>query len=371
MQIFHNRGIIVVLTGLTKKHLNSNFLWLCMKKRGVALSMLLASEVVAAAIILMLLMNHAARWSSTERPYQAYLAKDMALVIDSLYSSPGGNILVNYTQNASNYTVSINEEKVLLYRKGLEIDDISRKFVKTETDKVIAKLLEKPNKIQFAKIGNKIIIDNQIRINLNTLSCDKTKGESLKDKKILVDPGYEKDSVKPSNETCSIANSFIFKVTNTWVNYPNILSTRNLNEYDEDEGILSINCNDPSKSDKPIDADVIIRFRAGKDKDATKNNIKAFIVSGSDKEKESRKLACLIINSILENKALDNIKITGISIVPIDLEIADKDFPDGIKDKIFVMLEIGNTESDDGKELLKKIPELGDSISKGFIEYGK
>ncbi len=342
-----------------------------MKKRGAALSMLLASEVVAAAIILLLLLNHAARWSSTERPYQAYLAKDMALVIDSLYSSPGGNILVNYTQNASNYTVSINNENVLLYRKGPEIDDISRKFVKTETDKVIAKPLEKPNKIQFAKIDNKIIIDNQIRINLNTLSCDKTEGESLKDKKILVDPGYEKDNIKPSNETCSIANSFIFKLTNVWVNYPNIFSTRNLHEYDEDEGILSINCNDPSKSDKSPEADVIISFRTGKDNDITNNNIKAFIVSGSGKEKESRKLACLILNFILENKALDDTKITGVSIVPFDVEATDKDFPDGIKDKIFVMLEIGNTESDDGKELLKKIPELGDPISKGFIEYGK
>ena len=342
-----------------------------MKKRGAALSMLLASEVVAAAIVLLLLMNHSARWSRTERPYQAYLAKDMALVINSLYSSPGGNILVNYTQNASNFTVSIDEENVLLYRKGPEIDGISRKFVKTETDKVIAKLLEKPNKIQFAKIGNKIIIDNQLEVNLNTLSCDETKGESLKDKKILVDPGYEKDNVKPSNKTCSIANSFIFKVTNAWVNYPNILSTRNLHEYDEDEGILSINCNDPSKSDKSTDADVVISFREGKDKDTTKNNIKAFIVSDSDKEKESRKLACLIINFILENKAFDDIRITGISIVPVDLDINNKDFPDEIKDKIFVMLEIGNSESDDGKELLEKIPELGDSISKGFIEYGK
>jgi len=342
-----------------------------MKKRGMAFSMILASEVVAAAIILLLLMNHAMRWSSTERPYQAYLAKDIALVINSLYSSPGGNILVGYTQNASNFTVSIDEENVLLYRKGPEIDDISRKFVKTETDKVIAKLLEKPNKIQFAKIGNKIIIDNQLKINLNTLSCDETIGESLKDKKILVDPGYEKDNVKPSNETCSIANSFIFKVTNAWVNYPNILSTRNLNEYSEDEGVLSINCNDPSKTDELSDANVVISFREGKDKDITKNNIKAFIVSGSDKEKESRKLACLIINSILENKDLDNTKITGVSIVPVDVEATDKDLPDKIKDKIFVMLEIGNTESEQGKLLLEKVYELGGSISKGFIEYGK
>ena len=159
---------------------------------------------------------------------------------------------------------------------------------------------------------------------------------------------------------CNIANSFIFKITNAWVNYPNILSTRNLNEYSEDEGILSINCNDPSKSDKPSDADVVISLRAGKDNDITKNNIKAFIVSGSEKEEESKGLACLIVNSILENKALDEVNITGVSIVPVDLEATERDFPDGIKDKIFVMLEIGNSESKDGEELLKKINKKRD-----------
>lgn len=341
-----------------------------MKKRGAAFSMLLASEVVAAAIILLLLFNHAMRWSSSERPYQAYLAKDMALVIDSLYSSPGGNILVDYTQNASNFTVSINEEKVLLYKKDIGTDDISRKFIRIENNKIDATLKE-PDKIQFAKIGNEILIDNLVQANLNKLTCDEFTGEKLTNKKILVDPGYEKGKIEPSREMCDIANSFIFKLTNTGVNYFNIISTRNLNEYDEDEGILSINCNDLSKSDKLYDADVIISLRAGKDKDITKNNIKAFIVSGSDKEKESRKLACLIINSILENNALDDIKITGASIVPVDLEATDKDFPEGIKNRIFVMLEIGNTESEQGKLLLEKVPELGDSIYKGFIEYGE
>ncbi len=342
-----------------------------MKKRGVAFSMLLASEVVAVAIILLLLFNHAMRWSSTERPYQAYLAKDMALIINSLYSSPGGNIIVNYTQDASNFTVNISKEKVLLYKKGPETDEISRKFIGTKIDKIDEKLLKNPKEIQFAKIGNEILIDNLVQANLNKLTCDELTGEKLTNKKILIDPGYEKDNIKPSGETCDIANSLIFKLTTIGVNYFNIFSTRNLNEYSEDGGMLSINCNDPSKSDKPIDSDVTIRIRAGKDKDTTKNNIKAFIVSGSVKEKESRKLACLIINSILKNKAFDDIRITGVSIVPVDVEATDKDLPDKIKDKIFVMLEIGNSESEDGKELLEKIPELGDSISKGFIEYGK
>lgn len=339
-----------------------------MNKRGVVRSMFLAGEIVGAAIVTFLLISSAVKWSDSETPYKAYLARDMALVIDSLFSSPG-NIIINYAQNVSKYYIDFNENSTTVYKKT-KIDGMSYKFVGYKGFEMDL-TLENPAKIQFAKINDEIFIGESLKKNLNTLKCDETTKESLKDKKILVDPGYEKDNLNPSNKICDIANSFIFKITNAWVNYLNIFSTRNLNEYDEDEGIISINCNDPSKTDESSEADVVISLREGKDEYTTKNNIKAFIVSGSGKEKESRKLACLIINSILENKAFDDIWITGASIVPVDLELNNKEFPERIKDKIFVMLEIGNSESDDGKELLKKIPELGGSISNGFIEYGK
>jgi len=339
-----------------------------MKKRGVVRSMFLAGEIVGAAIVAFLLISSAVKWSDSETPYKAYLVRDMALVIDTLFSSPG-NIIINYTQDVSKYYIDFNENSVTVYKK-IQIDGMSYKFVGRKGFEMDL-TLENPAKIQFAKINDEVAIGESLKKNLNILKCDETTGESLKDKKILVDPGYEKDNVNPSKEICNIANYFIFKVTNAWVNYLNIFSTRNLHEYDEDGGIISINCNDPSKTDELSEADVVISLKEGKDEDTTKNNIKAFIVSGSVKEKESRKLACLIINYILENKAFDNIRITGVSIVPVDIEATDKDFPEGIQDKIFVMLEIGNSESEDGKELLEKIPELGDSIYKGFMEYGK
>lgn len=352
-----------------------------MKKRGVAFPMLLASEVVVAAIILLLLMNHAVKWSSSERPYQAYLAKDMALIISSLYSSPGGNILIDYTQNASNFTVSINEENVSLYRKGPKTDDISRKFIGTETDKIITKLLEKPNKIQFAKIGNKIIIDNQLKVNLNTLFCDETTGETLKDKKILIDPGYEEGNIEESKKICNIGNGLISNIIAEGFDPLNILSTI---KFDVGEP-KSLYCKDISKTDASIDANVIISLRAGK-YDNEKNNIKAFIISGSGKEKESKILACLIINSILSNKRVNDVNIDGVSIIPVNLETTNENFPkyiflkNGEKaedfnaadfDKTFVLLEIGNAESEQGKLLLGKISELGNSIAKGLIDYGK
>jgi len=357
-----------------------------MKKRGTSMVLFYLGEIVAIVIVALLLISTSFRIADSKTPNKVYVANDLALVMDSIFSSPG-NIIINYTENVSNYTIEFNKDSILIYSIDKNLDNVERKFVGYK-DYTMDIKFTKPKSIQFARIGGEIIVDKKINKNINTLSCNKIiidNTENLKDKKILVDPGYEKGKTKPSEEMCNIANSFIFKITNAWVNYPNILSTRNF-KYSGDKGILSINCDDPSKSDKPSEADVIISLRTGKDNDIEKNNIKAFIVSGSDKEKESKKLACLIINSILENKDLDEVNITGVSIVPVDLETTDENFPkyiflkNGEKaenfnaadfDKIFVLLEIGNSESEDGKELLKKITKLGDSISKGFMKYGK
>ena len=322
--------------------------------------------------------------TSTERPYKEYLAKDIALSIDSVFASPG-NIIVDYTGNLTDYSVDLTADSVKVYK---ELDDgITRKFVPSKNIEVNEITLKKSKDIFFTKTGNEMFIDDSAHANLNVLSCDKLdeKEEKLKDKKILIDPDYEKDKIKPSEKICYIANSFISEINNVWVNHLNIFSTRNLNEYDEDEGILSINCNDPSKSDASIDANAIISLRAGK-YDNEKNSIKAFIISGSKKEKKSKILACLIINSILSNKRLNDVNIDGVSIIPVDLETTNENFPKDIFlkngeeagdfeaadfDKIFVLLEIGNTESEDGEILLSKISELGNSIAKGLVDYGK
>ena len=340
-----------------------------MNKRGIERPMFFLGEIVGAAIIAWLLINTALTQSSNETPYMDYLAKDMALVIDSLFSSPA-SILINYTENTLDYSINFNEDSVIVHHP--DSYSKTRKFIGSKTSKIDATLKE-PDKIRFAKIGNEILIDNVVQANLNTLTCDELTGEKLTNKKILIDLGYEKQDIETSKEICLIANSFIANIikkeddTSKGFDSSNILSTM---KFDVGEPKL-IYCEDMSESDIPTDADVIISLRAGKNKDAAKNNIKAFIVSGSEKEKESKKLACLIINSILENKALDKIKITGVSIVPVDFDLVDVDFKEGIKDDIFVILEIGNTESGYGKNLLEKAPELGNSIGKGVMSYGK
>lgn len=355
-----------------------------MNKRGVERSLFLVGEIVGAALVAVLLISNAMQWTSTERPYKEYLAKDIALSIDSIFASPG-NIIVNYTSNLTDYSVNLTGNSVSIYNSDLEQSNkITRKFVPSENIEVNEITLEKPKNIFFMKTGNEIFIDDSAHANLNILTCDKLdeKEEKLKDKKILIDPGYGKDNIKESKKICNIGNSLISNIITEGFDPLNILSTI---KFDVGE-LKSLYCEAISKSDAPNEADVIISLRAGKDKDVTKNNIKAFIISSSKKENESKILACLIINSILGNKRLNDVNIDGTSIVPVNLETTNKNFPKDIFlkneekaedfkaadfDKIFVLLEIGNAESEQGKLLLEKILELGNSIAKGLIDYGK
>ena len=351
-----------------------------MDKRGVSRSMFLVGEIVGAAIIAVLLISNAMQWASTERPHKEYLAKDIALSIDSVFASPG-NIIVNYTGNLANYSVDLTADSVKVYKEPN--DGITRKFVPSENVEVNGITLKKKQNIFFKKTGNEIFMDDSAHANLNILSCDKLdeKKEKLKNKKILIDPGYGEDNIEESTKICNIGNSLISNIIIEGFDPLNILSTI---KFDVGEP-KSLYCEAISKSGAPNDADVIISFKAG-EYDNEKNNIKAFIISGSKKEKESRALACKIINSIINNKRLNSINIDGISIVPVDLETTNENFPKYIFlkdeekfedfktadfDKIFVLLEIGNIESEQGSLLLERVSELGNSIAKGLIDYEK
>ncbi|MBU4284235.1 MAG: hypothetical protein KJ968_03940 [Nanoarchaeota archaeon] len=353
-----------------------------MNKRGVSRSLFLVGEIVGAALVAVLLISNAMQWTSTERPYKEYLAKDIALSIDSIFASPG-NIIVNYTGNLTDYSVDLTGNSVSIYDDLKQNSEITRKFVPSENIEVNGITLEKPKNIFLAKAGDEIFISDSASANLNILNCDKLdeKEAKLKDKKILIDPGYGEGNIEESKKICNIGNSLISNMITEGFDSSNILSTI---KFDEGE-TRSLYCDHISKSDASIDANAIISLRAGK-YDNKKNSIKAFIISGSKKEKESKILACFIINSILGNKRLNDVNIDGTSIVPVDLETTNENFPKDIFlkngekvedfktadfDKIFVLLEIGNAESEQGKLLLEKIPELGNSIAKGLIDYGK
>ena len=354
-----------------------------MNKRGVSRSLFLIGEIVGAALIAVLLISNAMQWTSTERPYKEYLAKDIALSIDSIFASPG-NIIVNYTGNLTDYSVNLTGNSVSIYKDDSEQSNkIIRNFVPSENIEISDATLEKPKNIYLAKAGDEIFISDSAHANLNILSCDKLdeKEEKLKNKKILIDPGYGEDYIGESKKICNIGNSLISNIIIEGFDPLNILSTI---KFDEGE-TKSLYCDHISKSDAPIDANAIISLRTGK-YDNEKNSIKAFIISGSEKEKESKILACIIINSILSNKRLNDVNIDGVSIIPVNLETTNENFPkyiflkEGEKaedfeaanfNKIFVLLEIGNAESEQGKLLLEKVPELGNSIAKGLIDYGK
>ena len=340
----------------------------------MANSTLIAIEIVGAAFVSLLLITNAMKWADSETPYKAYLAKDIGLVIESLIASPG-NAQINYSRDISGYIIEIDSNSVTVYTKK-ESDGMTRNFIPMNGIKMSSINLENPKNLCFAKINDEIIIKENIKENLDLIYCPEKTKYKKENIKLLVNLKQEKNK-ETYQKLCWIANSFIINIGNKKF-VDDIISTRKLHEKTNEDEIPQINCMDESYFIPEESADIILSIKSG-DYNDNSNSIKAFVLSGSKNEQESQRLACLIINSIIKNKVMENIKITGASVVPVNLSSTNYDFPfDLISkyskkqqdfEKVFVMLEIGNINSEDGRNMLEKIPEIGNSITEGFTDY--
>ncbi len=344
-----------------------------MKKRGMADSMLVAIEIVGAALVSFLLITTALRWADSETPYKEYLSKDIGLVIESLMASPG-NIKINYSNNASDYIIDIQQDSVAVYTDNKD-DGMQSTFIPSHKIKMESVELRNPETIQFLKTNDEIIINEEIQENLDLVYCCEKTGYKKQKINLLVDlKDEENELIYP--KLCVIANSFMVNIGNK--NFiGNLISTRKLMEKTDDE-ISQINCMDESYSIPEKKADVILSITTGNYNDDS-NNIKAFVLSGSEKEEESKRLACLIINSISKSMITEDLEITGASVVPVNLTTTNYDFPlDLISsytenqqnfESVFVMIELGNINSDQGKDLIEKMTQIGELIAEGFSDY--
>ncbi len=334
-----------------------------MKKRGMANSMLIAAEIVGAALVSFLLITTATKWADSETPYKEYLSKDISLVIESLMASPG-NVKINYSSDVSGYIIDIQQNSVAVYSNNPE-DGMQSFFIPSSNIKMNNIKLENPKAIQFVKINDEIIINEKVKENLELVDCCEETGYYKTNVKMLVDLKQQKEY----NELCSIANSFMLNIGNKKF-VDSLISTRKLYDKTADDEISQINCMDDSYSIPEEKADVILSIRAGNDES---NSIKAFVLSGSKNEQESKRLACLIINSILKSSIGEDI--AGASVVPVNLSIDGYDFPFELIssyaeeqqnfENVFVLLEIGNKKDN------MLISEIGEMIARGFSDYEK
>jgi hypothetical protein len=339
-----------------------------MNKRGVSRSMMIAGEIVAAALVTVLLLNNSIKWSNSESIYEDFLADDIALTIDSVFAATG-NVLVSYTGELSSYSVELDDDFVLVGYKDYKKTSKEKVFP-SEGYTLSGKSLSEPDKLKIAKAGKNIYLDERLNVNLDTLICNDVEEDKGKTK-VLIDLSPDKKDKKPSNEICSLANTFLFNIANQDFLSGNF-STRKFIEGDE----VKLNCNDESYIYPDEERGIIVSIREGKE-DNDLNFVKAFIISDSEKEENSKALACMMLNSIINNRNLKDIKIDGVSVVPVDIETRGDEFPKGFfpegdiseYDKIFVMLEIGNSKTKSGKKLLEKSTYIGESIADALIKY--
>ena len=114
--------------------------------------------------------------------------------------------------------------------------------------------------------------------------------------------------------------------------------------------------------ERPGIHNITILFRYGNNSDKTINNIKAYIPINQVNLAESKYLGCLILNELIANKELKSaiqdenlVDFTGLSVVPIDVGLARAD-------RYTLVLEIGNLQIEQDKDILAKEQILNRAI---------
>lgn len=293
-----------------------------------------------------------------------FLVKDIATLINTLYSSPG-DIMVNYDKDTHWFSYEFKEDEVAIFDKTPTFKTtypiINNSFLdfypitlnaKFHTEERSKKNLKEKVRLTFAKINDDIIIDQDLKRDINEIKCKNI--EPLgQDKIILIDAGhggYDEGIVANNVKEKDITGSIGFSLYQS-------LGIRHFFTRDNIKGsvkeqIRKVEYRNKEKIIVEVDKnniEIIISIHIGNYKDNS-NNVKAYysIESGEDIQIKSKKLACEILNELVRKEELE---ITGISIIgiyPEDYEGAEI----LVKDKIAILLEIGNLRNERSVNIL-------------------
>lgn len=330
-----------------------------MKKRGAeTLTLVYALELIAGVVIALLIIHVATSYGKGEAINKKYLAKDMALQLNTLYAIPGNAYIVN-SENMEKFSIRFTEEIVEVYEFEKDPTRGIYPYVRTANSKLDINF-DKPKQLVLIKDGNEIKVQETIP-EFKKITCPEVNTKDLNwraNKNIIIDPGhgYDEESVKlkESDITTNIADSLTVHLWGT-----NYKLTRDWN--------YAVTVNDRLDIIESEKADMIISIHIGSysDKD---NIVYAYIPKNSDKERENWKLACLILNSLNEKFDIDETKIIRENIK--DLESTDPKQILKFSDKVSVLLEIGNLQSKKGQDMLKNIVQISNSMYyDGIKEY--
>jgi hypothetical protein len=344
-----------------------------MKKRGIFLNKKAQGDIESYFVIIKLILAIAAISAMSVYVYsivsdtffdKLYFSRDIAFTTNTLYSAPG-NVYQEYEREGlDKFEIDFYEQKVQMKeedikKKGLSFDY----FYGTNLDYIFKKdIIKDSNKIVFQKIPNIFEISPELDKKLNLLKCPdiNTIDSEWKQKLFLIDPGYSYNE-----EEKLIMGSIGFSLYNKFENKDTTIE--NIEDIKE-----QVKKNYKKIKELMEESDTTISIRMGNYL-GDNNNIKVYISSIGDEElvKKRRRFGCLILNELFSDKKLDNI-FRGGNVVSINPEHIKMDYGEMLNnDKISIVIEIGNIQSEKIKDLQNVgiITKIADQIYNGVREY--
>lgn len=344
-------------------------------------------DLVVSIAVFIILMNYVNNVGESLTFERKFLSKDIALLIESLYASPG-SVSLKYPQNTFWFSYKFEDNAVSVIERGLLEKKAKEWFISDKNlgfeEKTISPEKEFEDKISFVEKyfspaswfsvskpklpeGTSVslyflkdrrrldISDEELLLRPDKLACSGVETqEDSREKTLLIDQGdWDKDD-RRKDITAAIAYSLYNKVENE---FKAIEHTRIGDIWD----LADKRTAQTTIKQMADNSDIIIGLYIGSYEDE-RNVIKVYYFSESKEEvkEKSKKLACLILNRVLSNNRLGNID--GVSIIESDNSLIEKD-------KIAVLFEIGNINIDEEKNMILKvggISEIAKSIGEGI-----
>jgi N-acetylmuramoyl-L-alanine amidase len=327
-------------------------------KRGEVADLLMhPAFVIFMAFSVLLYLLWFAHGIGTEQTFEKkFLATDMALTIDSLLAAKDNVILYYLPQGEdfeSKFNYSFDKNQVIVFEdKNIE-KNAGRYYFTSDpsiTMKKTSLIFKEPFILpRFALLGNELFIndahDPKQKLNMYLLECPSKK---LGFNKVTLDPGhgYTAES-RQGNTGFSSEDRKEYILTREIAGITKRLDTVDILSDLTRDGDFALSIND--RKSRVKDAVISIHIGSYSTRD---NFIKAYINYDSNKRDESLKLACELVNQISSNLIENNIKITGIAVIPIIPEKKqDEQWNILVEDKPAVFLELGNIKIKDNFEV--------------------
>ena len=268
--------------------------------------MFVVIELVAFAVVFLLLMTIARNQIKGETLNKIYLARDTAILVNSLYAVPGDAYVV-YPTSTSKYNFDFFDDRVIVYDKDMVPFKKTYFYVKNK-ETVFDLEFKKPEQLVFYKKDNVVSVTDDLDfmhlfIDSMKKACpDIITKADINEKMIILDPahGCTKDINNPSSciyGELGLVEGGIAEAGYMW-NIASLVKDR------LSKAMLTRNIDEAKTIDKRTkmieenNADIVISLHLYS---GLGDKVRIYMPQTSSKMWENRKLACLVDEALSES----------------------------------------------------------------------